>query len=187
MPALLRPLDWRGASTALLLAALWGGNPVAVKIGLLDVPPLRLAFFRFVLGGLAILAYAACIRHRGIFDVRPGEWRVLISLGVIFSVQIATMNVGIGLTGAAHGAVLLTSYAVHAVVLQNAGHRDAVWVALEPAALRWLGHNVAGFRPRGALTALPSSGHAREAGVQQRPSDQVVPRTVGMVTVRGHQ
>jgi hypothetical protein len=77
--------------------------------------------------------------------------------------------------------------AVHAVVLQNAGHRDAVWVALEPAALRWLGHNVAGFRPRGALTALPSSGHAREAGVQQRPSDQVVPRTVGMVTVRGHQ
>ena len=73
MPALLRPLDWRGASTALLLAALWGGNPVAVKIGLLDVPPLRLAFFRFVLGGLAILAYAACIRHRGIFDVRPGN------------------------------------------------------------------------------------------------------------------
>ena len=119
MPALLRPLDWRGASTALLLAALWGGNPVAVKIGLLDVPPLRLAFFRFVLGGLALLAYAACIRPRGIFDVRPGEWRVLISLGVIFSVQIATMNVGIGLTGAAHGAVLLNSYAVHAVVLAH--------------------------------------------------------------------
>jgi hypothetical protein len=37
--------------------------------------------------------------------------------------------------------------AVHAVVLQNAGHRDAVWVALEPAALRWLGQNIAGFHP----------------------------------------
>jgi hypothetical protein len=37
--------------------------------------------------------------------------------------------------------------AVHAVVLQNAGHRDAVWVALEPEALRWLGRNVAGFHP----------------------------------------
>ena len=44
---------------------------------------------------------------------------MLISLGVIFSVQIATMNVGIGLTGAAHGAVLLNSYAVHAVVLAH--------------------------------------------------------------------
>jgi len=115
----LRPLDWRGASTAIFLAVLWGGNPVAVKIGLVDAPPLRLAFFRFVLGGLAILAYAWWRRHPGVFDVRPGEWRVLISLGVIFSIQIGTMNVGLGLTTAAHGAVLLNSYAVHTVVLAH--------------------------------------------------------------------
>jgi hypothetical protein len=37
--------------------------------------------------------------------------------------------------------------AVHAVVLQNAGHRDSVWIALLPSALRWLGANVAGFHP----------------------------------------
>ena len=37
--------------------------------------------------------------------------------------------------------------AVHAVVLQNAGHRDSVWIALLPDALRWLGSNVAGFHP----------------------------------------
>ncbi|MGH7299476.1 MAG: DMT family transporter [Candidatus Rokuibacteriota bacterium] len=115
----LRPLDWRGSATALLLSALWGANPVAVKIGLADAPPLRLAFYRFVLGGLVILAYAWWTRHPGIFDVRPGEWRVLISLGVIFSVQIGTMNVGIGLTTAAHSAVLLNSYAVHTVVLAH--------------------------------------------------------------------
>ena len=36
--------------------------------------------------------------------------------------------------------------AVHAVVLQNAGHRDSVWKALLPEALRWLGANVRGFR-----------------------------------------
>jgi drug/metabolite transporter (DMT)-like permease len=98
---------------------MWGGNPVAVKVGLGDAPPLRLAFFRFVLGALAILAYAWWTRHRGVFAVRPGEWRVLVSLGVIFSIQIGTMNVGIGLTSAAHGAVLLNSYAVHAVVLAH--------------------------------------------------------------------
>ncbi|MGH7414676.1 MAG: DMT family transporter [Candidatus Rokuibacteriota bacterium] len=117
--ASLRPLDWRGTATALLLSALWGANPVAVKIGLADAPPLRLAFYRFVLGGLVILAYAWWARHPGIFDVRPGEWRVLISLGVIFSVQIGTMNVGIGMTTAAHSAVLLNSYAVHTVVLAH--------------------------------------------------------------------
>ncbi len=37
--------------------------------------------------------------------------------------------------------------AVHAVVLQNAGHRDSVWIALLPQALTWLGANVQGFHP----------------------------------------
>jgi drug/metabolite transporter (DMT)-like permease len=117
--ASLRPLDWRGAATALLLSALWGANPVAIKVGLVDTPPFWLAFLRFLLGGLVILAYAALTRHPGVFDVRPGEWRVLVSLGVIFSVQIGSMNVGLGLTSAAHGAVLINSYAVHAVVLAH--------------------------------------------------------------------
>ena len=115
----LRPLDWRGTTTALILAALWGANPVAVKVGLADAPPLRLAFFRFVLGGLVVLAYAWWTRHPGVFHVRPGEWPMLISIGLIFSVQIGTMNVGIGLTTASHSAVLLNSYAVHTVVLAH--------------------------------------------------------------------
>ena len=117
--ASLRPLDWRGTATALLLAALWGANPVAVKVGLADAPPFWLAFLRFALGGLVILAYAWWTRHPGVFDVRPGEWRVLLSLGLIFSLQIGTMNVGIGLTTAAHSVVLVNSYAVHAVVLAH--------------------------------------------------------------------
>jgi pimeloyl-ACP methyl ester carboxylesterase len=37
--------------------------------------------------------------------------------------------------------------AVHAVILQNAGHRDSVWIALLPSALQWLGTDVAGFHP----------------------------------------
>lgn len=36
--------------------------------------------------------------------------------------------------------------AVHAVVLQHAGHRIGVWEALLPSALRWLGASLAGFR-----------------------------------------
>jgi enterochelin esterase-like enzyme len=37
--------------------------------------------------------------------------------------------------------------AVRAVVLQNAGHRDSVWIALLPQALQWLGRTVQGFGP----------------------------------------
>ncbi len=115
----LRPLDLRGALVALLLAALWGGNPVAVKVGLADAPPLRLAWMRFVLGGLAILAYAWYTRRQGVLTVRRGEWGVLWSLGLLFTVQIGLMNIGINLTTAAHSSVLLNSYAVHTVVLAH--------------------------------------------------------------------
>jgi len=115
----LRPLDLRGAAVALLLSALWGANPVAIKIGLADAPPLRLAWMRFVLGGLTILAYAWWTRRSGMLRLRPGEAGPIASLGLLFAVQIALMNVGIGLTSAAHGAVLLNSYAIHTVVLAH--------------------------------------------------------------------
>ncbi|MBI2529012.1 MAG: DMT family transporter [Candidatus Rokubacteria bacterium] len=115
----LRPLDARGALVALLLAALWGGNPVAVKIGLAGAPPLRLAWMRFVLGGLCILAYARYTRRQGVLTVKRGEWSVLGSLGLLFTVQIGLMNIGINLTTAAHASVLLNSYAIHTVVLAH--------------------------------------------------------------------
>jgi drug/metabolite transporter (DMT)-like permease len=114
-----RPLDLRGTVLALILAAIWSANPLAVKVGLADTPPFRLAWMRFLLGGLAILAYAWWTCHRGVFDVRPGEWRVLWSLGLLFAVQIGLMNVGIARTTATHAAVLVNSYAVHTVVLAH--------------------------------------------------------------------
>jgi len=115
----LRSLDLKGALTALVLAALWGGNPVAVKIGLLGAPPLRLAWMRFVLGGLTILAYAWYTRRQGVLTVKRGEWGVIWSLGLLFTVQIGLMNIGINLTTAAHGSVLINSYAVHTVMLAH--------------------------------------------------------------------
>lgn len=115
----LRPLDARGAAVALVLAALWGANPLAVKIGLADAPPLRLAWMRFVLGGLVVLGYARWTRHRGIWNVRPGELGPLASLGLLFALQIGLMNIGIARTTAARAAVLVNSYAVHTVVLAH--------------------------------------------------------------------
>ena len=50
-----RNVDLRGALLALLLSLFWGGNPVAIKLGLEDAPPLRLAWMRFVVGGYRAL------------------------------------------------------------------------------------------------------------------------------------
>jgi drug/metabolite transporter (DMT)-like permease len=115
----LRSLDTRGAVISLFLAALWGGNPIAVKVALADAPPLRLAWMRFLIGGLAILAYALWTRRAGLFTVRAGEWRVIWSVGLLFAAQVGLMNYGIALTSAAHSTVLLNAYAVHTVLLAH--------------------------------------------------------------------
>ncbi len=103
----------------MLLSALWGGNPVAIKIGLLDAPPLRLGWMRFVLGGLSILLWAWWTGALAASRVERGEWKPLGFLGLLFTVQIACLNVGTQLTSASHSAVLLNAYAVHTVVLAH--------------------------------------------------------------------
>ena len=40
-----------------------------------------------------------------------------------------------------------TPTAAHAVILQNSGHRDSVWIGLLPQALRWLGRSMPSFHP----------------------------------------
>jgi drug/metabolite transporter (DMT)-like permease len=115
----LRSLDFKGAAVALMLAALWAGNPIAVKIALADVPPLRLAWMRFVLGGLSVLVYAWWTRQLDTLRIRRGEFRPLLSLGLLFAVQIGLMNIGINQTTAAHSVILVSSYAIHTALLAH--------------------------------------------------------------------
>lgn len=98
---------------------LWGANPVAIKLGLEDAPPLRLAWMRFVVGGVVILAWGWATGRLARFGIAPAERRPLLVLGLLFTAQIGAMNVGTALTSAAHAAILLNSYAVHFVVLAH--------------------------------------------------------------------
>jgi drug/metabolite transporter (DMT)-like permease len=66
-----RDLDTRAVGLVLLLSALWGGNTVAIKLGLADAPPLALGWMRFLLGGLCVLAWGWWTRAP--FALRPGE------------------------------------------------------------------------------------------------------------------
>jgi drug/metabolite transporter (DMT)-like permease len=104
---------------ALLVSLFWGGNTVALKLGLLDAPPLRLAWLRLLLGGAVIALWAWRTGRLASFTVARDEWRPLAVLGVIFTAQIGLMNVGTALTSAAHGSVVLNLYAVHIVVLAH--------------------------------------------------------------------
>ena len=101
------------------MSLFWGANTVAIKIGLVDAPPLRLAALRFVVGGLVIALWAWSTGQLAGFRIAADEWRPLIVIALIFTAQIATMNVGTGLTSAAHGSVVLNLYAVHTVLLAH--------------------------------------------------------------------
>ena len=115
----LKPIDARGAVLALVLSILWGANPVAIKLGLEDAPPIRLAWMRFVVGGLVIVAWAWLTgRLRGL-RIERHEWQPLLVVGGLFTAQIVSMNIGTALTSAAHATVLLNLYAVHTVVLAH--------------------------------------------------------------------
>ena len=112
-------MDLKGAAMAVLISLLWGANTVVIKLGLEDAPPLRLAWMRFVVGGTVICLWAWATRRFAGFRVEPGEWRPLVLLGVLFSVQMAATNLGTWLTSAAHASILLNLYAVHTVVLAH--------------------------------------------------------------------
>lgn len=113
------PIDLRGAALALLVSLFWGANPVAIKFGLEDSPPLRLAGYRFAVGIVVILGWAWRTGRLAGFRIRRDERRPLLVLGVLMTIQIASMNIATAMTSAAHVAIILNSYAVHIVLLAH--------------------------------------------------------------------
>jgi drug/metabolite transporter (DMT)-like permease len=116
-PGAPRELDRGAIAMVLLLAALWGGNTVAVKIGVADSPPLMLAALRFVIGGACVLAWG--LWTHAPFRLEPGEAGPLLGLGLLFATQLGLLNVGVWLSTAGHAAVLLNAYPVHIVLLAH--------------------------------------------------------------------
>ena len=94
----------------LLLALLWGGNVVAIKIGLRGMPPLAAAGIRFGIA-LPLIALWARLRHVSL-KPRAGEIVPILVIGVIFTTQIAILNTGTRLTLAGRATVILHTYPV---------------------------------------------------------------------------
>lgn len=100
---------------AILVQSLWGGNPIAVKLGLEAFPPLWSAFIRFVIGAICVLAWA---RLQGI-NLWPtrAEWPRLAWVSAMFTVQIALMNIGFDRTTGALGVILISTYPLWGALL----------------------------------------------------------------------
>ncbi len=108
------------AATVLYIAflcLLWGGNIVAMKIGLRGVPPVGAAGFRFLLASLTVLLLAAV--RRAPLGVRQELWPHLFGLGGLFVVQHAAFNLGLNLTSASRSVVFMYTQPVFTVLLAH--------------------------------------------------------------------
>jgi drug/metabolite transporter (DMT)-like permease len=107
-------LPLQAVLVSIVMHALWGGNPVAVKFGLLVFPPMWSAFIRFVIGIACIVAWAA---FRGIpMWPKRGEWRLLMLLGALFVIQMSTLNIGFDLTKGSIAAILISTNPLFAAI-----------------------------------------------------------------------
>ena len=98
----------QAGTLAFVTAVLWGGNPVAIKMGLDGVPPAAMAGLRFALGALTVWVGAlfAGIRLR----IPPGEWKGLGGLALLFALQIWLLNAGTQYTTASRSGVVVNIY-----------------------------------------------------------------------------
>lgn len=102
-------LPSRAIIMALFLALLWGGLGPAIKISLSGVPPLGVAWMRFAIGMIAITLWSKLVERVRLRPIRA-EAPHLFALGVLFAVQIATLNIGTMYTSAGHSSTLLSAY-----------------------------------------------------------------------------
>lgn len=100
-------VELKTALAALAISALWGGNVVALKVGLGTFPPFWSAFWR-MLTALPVIAWWSRVLSSPLKPV-SGEWKGLVALGAVFAVQIAILNLGVNFTSAAYAVVLMNS------------------------------------------------------------------------------
>lgn len=108
-------LSFKAASLDLFLSFLWGGHPTALKIALPYAPPIRQGWMRFIVSGIVIFFWA---RYKKI-SLMPSksELKPLIQLGVLFSVQLLFLNIGISKTTVSSSVILNSTYPIWVITL----------------------------------------------------------------------
>lgn len=116
-PPSTAPLSPGTIAYLVFLCALWGGNMVAMKIGLQGVPPAAAAGFRFLLASISVLLFA--LIRRAQLTVDRGLWPHLCALAALFVVQHGIFFVGLNLTSASRSSVFMFTQPVFTVLLAH--------------------------------------------------------------------
>ena len=148
-----------------VLALLWGGNSVGLKIGLESLPPITLSTLRFALGWLLVGGWALLRGHS--LSVPRSELGWIAAFAALFVVQTIALTVGTHHTSAAHSTIIMSAFPFFTALLAHLlvpGDRltppvvIGIAVAFGGVAVTFIGRDIAtGATALGDLVLLGSS------------------------------
>ena len=101
----------------LFLCSLWGGLSPALKIALEGLPPLAIAGIRFLLAWIGITSWC-CVQKIDLLPHRK-ELLPLFIVGILFTLQIAALNIGAQWTTGGHTIVFLSTNPLFVALLSH--------------------------------------------------------------------
>jgi drug/metabolite transporter (DMT)-like permease len=100
-------IDVKGFIIVIILCALWGLNQPFTKLAYVDISPILSAAVRSLLAAAGLLIY--CRIYRVSLKMASGGQFHGLMIGIIFGIEFAIFYVGMDLTRASRGAILLYS------------------------------------------------------------------------------
>jgi drug/metabolite transporter (DMT)-like permease len=100
-----------------LLALGWGANAPALRYSVRFVPALSAAGVRFALGAVVLAFFAS--RFAVSLKVPRSQWRSLVWVSLIFTAQIALLNLGSARSSSGRQALLINSYPLFVPILAH--------------------------------------------------------------------
>jgi len=118
-----RPVDGRqpigpaAAALAVLLAALWGGTPVAVKFSLDQLDVMAIAAVRFGMAAAFMLVW--CRLEGSGLKLRSEQVLPSLVTGLLLFVQIGLFNTAIRLSNASHSTLLINTFIFWVAMIEH--------------------------------------------------------------------
>ncbi|MDE2509238.1 MAG: DMT family transporter [Planctomycetota bacterium] len=108
----VRPLDAIGIFGGVICCLLWGGNAVATRFAIPDLPPIGCAALRFLIAIPLVAAIARGLRRP--LAIPRAHWRLLSLNAALAAIQIGTFNWGTGHSEAGRSSVFIN---IHPLVV----------------------------------------------------------------------
>lgn len=112
---------------ATLTAILWGGNPVATRYSVDDIPPVFAAGLRFLIGAIFMIAW--CRVEGSPIRLRRKDVIPCAITGLLLFVQIGLFNVGVHRSTTSHSSLFINTFVFWVIAFEHfITHEDRLTV-----------------------------------------------------------